>query len=170
VSAVDDDGNDVAGVRLPDVAVPLASYTGWNLRHPDTGAPDELLLRSGATLRFPRTAAERTQTGDPRRSIEERYASKAFLERVRGEVAALVEERYLLEADIDPILEQAGLRWDLYSRASEPLQPLIDRASVLIADRRRTQLALAERTANCVLAVQQEDPRLIRRRRGRCRP
>jgi hypothetical protein len=131
VSAVDDDGNEVAGVRLPDVAVPLASYTGWNLRHPDTGAPDELLLRSGATLRFSRTAAERAQTGDPRRSIEERYASKEdFLERVRREAAVLVAERYVLEADMDPILAQAELRWDLYSRASEPSQPHGDRATV----------------------------------------
>jgi hypothetical protein len=128
VAAVDDDGNEVAGVRLPDVAVPLASYTGWNLRHPDTGAPDELLLRSGATLRFPCTAAQRIQTGDPRRSIEERYASKEdFLERVREEAAALVEERYLLEADVEPIVQQAGLRWDAYFRAFE-LQPLSDRA------------------------------------------
>jgi hypothetical protein len=131
VAANDDDGNEIAGVRLPDVAVPLASFTGWNLRHPDTGSQRELLLRSGATLRFPRTAAERTQTGDPRLSIEERYASKEeFLERVRGEAVALVEQRYLLEADIDPILEQAELRWDMYSQTSEPLQSLGNRARV----------------------------------------
>jgi hypothetical protein len=85
VPAVDDDGNEVAGFRLPDVAVPLASYTGWNLRHPETGAPDEVLLRAGATLPFPRTAADGTATGDPRRSIAERYASREdYLGRVRG--------------------------------------------------------------------------------------
>ena len=69
------------------MAAPLASYTGWNLRHPDIGAPDEVVPRAGATLPFPHTAAERAKAGDPRGSIEERYASKVdYLERVRAVV------------------------------------------------------------------------------------
>jgi hypothetical protein len=96
VPALDDDGNEVAGLRLPDVAAPLASYTGWNVRHPEIGAPDELLLRAGATLPFPRSAAERAATGDRRRSIEERYASREdYLGRVRAAATELVQARYL---------------------------------------------------------------------------
>jgi hypothetical protein len=118
---VDGDGNEVAGVRLPDVAASLASYTGWNLRGPEIGAPDELLLRAGATLPFPRTAAERAATGDPRRAIEERYASKEeYVRRVREAAIELVAARYLLPEDIEPILERAALRWDLFAGKYAP--------------------------------------------------
>jgi hypothetical protein len=121
VSAVDGDGNEVAGIRLPDVAAPLASYTGWNLRHPITGAPHELLLRAGATLPFPRTAAERAESRGPRRSIEERYASRyEYLGRTREAATELVDARYLLEEDVEPILQRAALRWDLFTGAFEP--------------------------------------------------
>ena len=74
---VDDDGNELAGIRLPDIAVPLATYTGWNLRHPDTGAPTQLARLIGSYFPFPRTRAEREASGDPRLSIEERYASRS---------------------------------------------------------------------------------------------
>jgi hypothetical protein len=110
VPELDDDGNEVAGLHLPDVAAPLASYTGWNVRHPEIGAPDELLLRAGATLPFPRSAAEQAATGDPRRSIEERYASREdYLGRMRAAATELVQARYLLEEDIEPILERDGV-------------------------------------------------------------
>src|SRR5690606_28923859 len=83
-SAVDEDGNEVAGVRPPDVAVPVATYTGWNPRHSDIGAADQILNMQGITHFFPRTKADREATGDPRRSIEERYASRDdYLSRVR---------------------------------------------------------------------------------------
>ncbi len=49
VSAVDDDGNEIAGIRLPAVAVPLATHTGWNPRHPDAGAPDQATIFVGST-------------------------------------------------------------------------------------------------------------------------
>jgi len=115
VPAVDADGNETAGVCLPDVAVPLATYTGWNVRHADSGAPDEWLLRAGATLPFPRTVAERRITGDPRPSIEERYPSKEdFLTRVRAAADALAAARYLLEEDVEPVVRRAALRWDLF--------------------------------------------------------
>jgi hypothetical protein len=114
--AIDADGNETAGVALPDITVPLATYTGWNVRHPDSGAPDEWLLRAGATLPFPRTAAERQATGDPRRSIEERYASKeAYLESVRLAAEELVAARYVLAEDVEGIVERSALRWDLFT-------------------------------------------------------
>src|SRR5207248_6459329 len=60
VPAADADGNEVTGIRLPDVSVPLATYTGWNLRHPQIGAPDRLMSLMGSTIPFAATPGERT--------------------------------------------------------------------------------------------------------------
>src|SRR5947199_59969 len=76
VSAVDADGNEIAGVRPVELLAPLATYTGWNLRHPAQGAPGDLMSMMGSTLPFPRTRAERLAAGDPRRSTQERYPSR----------------------------------------------------------------------------------------------
>ena len=65
VSSVDDDGNEVAGIRLPEVAVPLATYTGWNLFNAESGPPDEVSSMVGSFLPFPKTAAEAQAAGDP---------------------------------------------------------------------------------------------------------
>ncbi|HYZ40791.1 MAG TPA: alpha/beta hydrolase domain-containing protein, partial [Stellaceae bacterium] len=59
VPAVDLDGNELSGIRLPDLSAPLASYTGWNLRHPQIGAPDKLMSLSRATIPFAATRQER---------------------------------------------------------------------------------------------------------------
>ena len=64
--------------------MPLATHTGWNLRHPDIGGAEQLLVFAGATLPFARTRAEREATGDPRPSIEERYASRERVSRPRA--------------------------------------------------------------------------------------
>jgi hypothetical protein len=118
VSSMDADCNDVAGIRLPDVAVPLATYTGWNVRHEEMGQGG--LMTSGAplfgsTLVFSRTRPEREASGDPRRAIDERYASKAdYLARARAAAEALVRERYLLIEDIERIVEVAGRKWDAF--------------------------------------------------------
>src|SRR6266699_2745653 len=69
----DSDGNDIAGVKLPDVTVPLATYTGWALRR---GAQaDDGCEGFGQMIPFAKTAAQRAATGDPRPSVEERYPS-----------------------------------------------------------------------------------------------
>ena len=121
VSAVDIDGNDVAGIRLPDLSVPLATHTGWNLRHPEIGAPNLLLSLQGATHTFPRTAAERIESRDQRLSIEERYASKEdYLRRVRQAAAQLVDDRYVLPEDLDALVERAALSWELFTAVIEP--------------------------------------------------
>jgi hypothetical protein len=113
VSAVDGDGNEVAGVRLPEVAVPLATHTGWNLRHPDIGGSDQLLVFAGATLPLARTAAERAATGDPRPSIAERYASRGeYLARVRAAALALAREGYLLDEDVELSVAAGARLWD----------------------------------------------------------
>ena len=113
VSAVDADGNEVAGIRPPELGAPLATYTGWNTRHPDQGAPGDLMSMMGSTLPFALTRAERTRSGDPRASIEERYPSReAYLERVRESARKLVAARYVLAEDIEAIVERAGRLWD----------------------------------------------------------
>ena len=122
VPAVDEDGNELGGIRLPDVSVPLATHTGWNLRHPEMGAPDQVVGMFigllGSTIAFPATSAEREASGDPRLSIEERYGSKQdYLGRVRKAAQTLVEEGYLLEEDLELVIEQASQRYDLFRGA-----------------------------------------------------
>ncbi len=116
VSAVDDDGNERAGIPLPEVTVPVATHTGWNLRHGDIGGADQMLYFAGATLPFPRTRAEREKTGDPRPSIAERYRSRDdYLARVRDAARALVAAGYLLEEDVETSLTFAARSWDTWA-------------------------------------------------------
>ena len=113
VSAVNDDGNERAGIILPEIAVPLAAFTGWNLRHPEIGGAEQRLAFAGSTLPFARTRKERAQSGDPRPSIEERYRSREeYLARVRAAAVGLVTQRYLLEEDVEVCLASAGRLWD----------------------------------------------------------
>ena len=113
VSAVDEDGNELAGIALPEVAVPLATHTGWNLRHPDIGGAEQLLIFAGSTIPFPRTRREREAGGDPRLSIEERYRSREeYLARVHQAAVALVKEGYLLEEDVELSATFAARLWD----------------------------------------------------------
>jgi hypothetical protein len=113
VSQVDADGNEIAGIRLPELAVPLATHTGWNFRPQDTGGSHLLVDLVGSRIPFPRTRVQREAAGDPRRSIEERYGSKdRYLALVKAAADALVAERYLLAADVDAVLRDAAERWD----------------------------------------------------------
>ncbi len=114
VPAVDDDGNDRPGIRPSELRVPLATFTGWNPRHPDQGAPGDLMAMMGSTLPFARTAAARARAGDPRRAIDERYAGRDdYLARVRSDAQAMVAARHLLAEDVDAVVERAGALWDL---------------------------------------------------------
>ncbi len=106
VSAVDADGNELAGIRLPDISVPLATYTGWNVRHPDIGGPGQTLSLLGSTIPFPATRAERQASGDPRPAITERYASKEdYLRRVKHAAETLVQQGYLLAEDLPTVTD-----------------------------------------------------------------
>lgn len=97
VCAVDADGNEVAGIRLPPIAVPLGTYTGWNVYK---AQPGELADRDGSLIPFARTKGEREAAGDPRPSLEERYGSReSYIARVEAAAAALVADRLLLPAD-----------------------------------------------------------------------
>ncbi|HJT87829.1 MAG TPA: alpha/beta hydrolase domain-containing protein, partial [Bryobacteraceae bacterium] len=113
VPQVDADGNDVGGVRLPEIAVPLGTFTGWNVRLPELRSLHFLAGLIGSFEPFPKTRAERRKSGDARRSIAERYAGRQdYLERVRGAAQALVRERLLLAGDVPAVMERAAAMWD----------------------------------------------------------
>ncbi|PKB78432.1 MAG: hypothetical protein BZY88_18520 [SAR202 cluster bacterium Io17-Chloro-G9] len=117
VSAVDQDGNELGGILLPDLTTPLGTHTGWNLRHADIGGTGQTLGLWGSTLPFPVTKSQGDASGDPRRSLEERYISKEdYLGRVRKAAQNLVDDRYLLAEDIYPVVDQAAQRYDLLHR------------------------------------------------------
>ena len=97
VPKTDADGNDIAGVRVPDVAVPVATYTGWALRADGLDGCDA----AGQRIPFARTKAERLASGDPRLSLEERYPDHAtYVSAVARAAAALNAERLLLDEDV----------------------------------------------------------------------
>ena len=125
VSGVDGDGNEVAGIRLPDVSAPLATNTGWNLRHPDIGNPDIVIGITGGlmgwTLPFAATRKEREAAGDPRPSIEERYASEDdYAARVSEAADALVAEGYLLPEDVPEVVKSARARYRYWTTGPTP--------------------------------------------------
>ena len=113
VPAVDEAGHDRGGIRLPQIAVPLATHTGWNYRRPEIGAPDRLASEIGSYLPLPKTRADAQRTGDGRVSIEERYANKqAYLERISAVARELLDQRYLLAEDVADLVEQAAAHYE----------------------------------------------------------
>ena len=111
VPAVDRDGNEAAGIRMPGVSVPLATYAGWNLRAPAYGAEGALARWSGSQWPFARTKEERVKSGDPRPSIRERYPTRdSYLSKVTNAVLGLRRRRLILEEDAVRILEAAAKR------------------------------------------------------------
>jgi hypothetical protein len=135
VSAVDGDGNELSGIPLPFITVPLATHMGWNLRHPDIGGAGQVLSTGGAsggtlrgsTIPFSATQEEREALGDPRRSIEERYASRSqYLELVKQAAEKLIDQRYLLEEDLESMISQAAQHYDLLTNRVAESQPVGD--------------------------------------------
>jgi hypothetical protein len=117
VPQVDKDGNELAGIRLAEIAVPLATYTGWNFRNVKIGAPDQLFPLLGSYVPFAGAKPEREQTNDPRASIAERYPTRVrYLALVQEACAALVKNRYLLAEDVPGIVRHAGEHWDELAR------------------------------------------------------
>ena len=113
VPQVDADGNERDGVRLPEYAAPLATYVGWNLRDPSIGAPDQRVAFEASWLPFPKTAADRIQSGDPRKSIAERYADRAdYLVRYTQALDDLVKQHWILEEDRPAVLARGEAEWD----------------------------------------------------------
>jgi len=110
VPKTDADGNDIAGIRLPDVTVPLATYTGWALR---AGAQaNDGCEGTGQMIPFAKTKADRIASGDPRPSVEERYPSlMAYTAQATKAIDDMVAKRFMLKEDVDSNvtrLTQAG--------------------------------------------------------------
>ncbi len=110
---VDADGSEVAGIRLPIVAVPLGTLTGWNFRSAKIGAPTTLIAMAGSFMPFAKTKVDRERTNDPRPSIAERYSGRAdYVSRVQRAATALAEQRFILREDIQSITDELAAQWD----------------------------------------------------------
>ncbi|MBM3726790.1 MAG: hypothetical protein FJW40_15375 [Acidobacteria bacterium] len=106
VPQVDSDGNDLGGLRTPQVAVPVATHTGWNLRNPAIGSPEELFSMTGSYFPFTREV------------VMKRYQSKTnYLAQIRAAAQKLIAERYLLERDLAAIEELSSREWDYVAAA-----------------------------------------------------
>jgi Alpha/beta hydrolase domain len=117
VPAVDADGNALGGIRLPEIAVPLATYAGWNYRDKSIGAPHQNAGEIGSYLPFSRTRVDRERSGDPRPSIEERYRNRdEYLGKYASAALALVQQRYLLAEDVADLLNHAADHYDWAAR------------------------------------------------------
>ncbi len=112
VPQVDADGNERDGVRLPEYSAPLATYVSWNLRDPSIGAPDERVPFEASYLPFPKTAADRIKSGDPRKSIAERYTGSAdYLARYTRALDDLIAQRWILAEDRPALIARAQAEW-----------------------------------------------------------
>jgi hypothetical protein len=125
VPNVDADGNETSGIVLPEVSVPLGTYTGWAFRSERVGAPSEIIMMAGTYVPFARTRAERREWNDPRPSVEERYPSRAeYLRRSEEAARRLVDEGYLLSEDLQRIVDGGAAHWDwLMEQSPEALRP-----------------------------------------------
>ena len=120
VPQVDADGNETAGIRVPDIAVPVATNTGWNFRSPSVGGSTEIYNLLGSYVPFALTKAEREARNDPRPSIAERYRNREdYLAKLRAAAEALVTQRYLLGEDVENVVERGAAQWQFVtSRAT----------------------------------------------------
>jgi hypothetical protein len=131
VPQVDADGNGIAGVRMPELVVPLATYTGWNLFNDRSGPTNVLSSMQGSYIPYARTAVDRKRTTDPRKSIQERYRDKdQYLAEVSIAANEMVRERYLLKEDLPLVMRDAGQHWDYLMQAP---------TTTLQSDQRRSQ-------------------------------
>jgi len=104
VPKTDADGNDLAGLRVPDISVPTATYTGWALRADGLDGCDA----NGQRVAFAKTRAERLANHDPRRSLEERYVDhQGYVNAVKSAAANAVSQGFLLQADADTLITAA---------------------------------------------------------------
>ncbi|MGI9499234.1 MAG: alpha/beta hydrolase domain-containing protein, partial [Geminicoccaceae bacterium] len=109
----DADGIDQGGIRLPGIAAPLATHTGWNLRRPEIGAGGKLARWSGSMLPFAADEAGRGTAGDPRPSLETRYGSQeGYAEAIEGAAGELLDRGFLLARDLPSIRKIALRRYD----------------------------------------------------------
>jgi len=113
VPMADDDGLDKGGIRLPEITVPLGTYTGWNPQNAATGAAERLARDDGSFVPFERTENDRLADSDPRLSIKERYPTRdAYTKAYAAATLALAEKELILSSDVNPMIERAGAFYD----------------------------------------------------------
>ena len=113
VPQVDKDGNERTGIQLPELQVPLATYTGWNLRAESMGMPGYTVPFVGSYIPFAKSADERKRSGDPRLSIAERYANvETYMKLYREAAEKLVKDRFLLQEDVPAVLDRGKKEWN----------------------------------------------------------
>jgi hypothetical protein len=111
------DGNDSGGIFLPEIAVPLGTFTGWNYQLPVLPDLDYLAGLVGSFIPFPQTARDRKTSGDARLSIAERYSGHDdYIEKVRTSARNLVKRRLLRADDVNAIAAEAATHWDYLVR------------------------------------------------------
>jgi hypothetical protein len=109
----DVDGLDQGGIALPEVLVPLGTRTGFNTRNDAAGFPWATGRWDGSFVPFPRTDLERQASGDPRPSLQARYANRAVYEaKVRSAAAGVVALGFLLPEEVDALVDEAGSLYD----------------------------------------------------------
>jgi hypothetical protein len=119
VPQVDADGNELAGIRVPELSVPLATYAGWNLFNERSGPTDVVSSMQGSFIPLARTRADRERRKDPRRSVEERYRGREqYLAEITRAADDLVSKGYLIKSDVPHIVAQAATRWDYVMKAT----------------------------------------------------
>jgi hypothetical protein len=122
----DPDGNDRGGIRLPEQSVPLATYTGWNLRSPAIGAPTERTAFLGSFVPFERNSSDATEKHDPRPAIDTRYKNyEDYRQRFQQALDTLVKDRYILPEDTEPLLERSKQEWNWITagNVTDPTKP-----------------------------------------------
>ena len=113
VPAVDADGNETPGVRVPELQAPLATYAGWNLFNAKSGPTHEISSMVGSYIPFPRTRAERKAQNDPRPAIMERYAGRdEYLGLVAQAGLGLIDDGLMLPRDLSSVIANAAQHWD----------------------------------------------------------
>jgi hypothetical protein len=125
VPQVDADGNELAGIRVAELAVPLATTTGWNFRAESVGNSSAIYSLLGSYIPFAQTRAEREAGQDPRLSIDERYRGREdYLEKIRAAAQELIRGGYLLQEDFENVVARASAHWDYATRSrSAAAQP-----------------------------------------------
>jgi hypothetical protein len=112
----DEDGLDQGGIALPELQVPLGTYTGFNTRTEAAGFPWATSRWDGSFVPFPRTESERRATGDSRRSLEVRYFDRGdYVSKVKRAAATVADQGFLLPEETDQLVREAG---ELYDRVT----------------------------------------------------
>jgi hypothetical protein len=99
------DGNELAGVRAPELQVPVATYTGWNLRTPEVGFPDYRASFIGSFIAW------------PKEEVLARYHTRdEYFGRFTDAALGLVRERFLLADDLPAVLERGATLWEVATK------------------------------------------------------